>query len=391
MLAYFDCFSGISGDMTLGAFIDLGVPVQWLIEKLESIPLTGFVLAVTDVSRNGIHAKRVQVDIDDDVHSRDYTEIRSLITKSPLSAGVKETSLAIFDKIAEAEAGIHDCPKENVHFHEVGGIDAIVDIVGCALCVEYLNIRKIMASKVPLGKGFVACRHGILPVPAPATLEILKGVPVYGTEIPHELVTPTGAAVIVTLAESFGKIPDIIVEKIGYGAGKSEFESIPNLLRIIVGSEPVKPPGPKTGPEHDAIVIVETCIDDMNPEVFGFLMDRLFADGALDVYWIPVYMKKNRPGTMVQVLCLENLKATIINRLLAETTSLGVRFYAAERRMLAREQIVVDSVYGKVQVKRIVAPDGGIRMVPEYEVCKKIAIEKDIPLRVVYDSIVHSL
>ena len=183
MLAYFDCFSGISGDMTLGAFIDLGVPVQWLSQQLERMPLTGFDLSVTEVSRNHIHARRVQVETLDHEHSRNYTDIRSLILGSPLSSKVQATSLTIFDRIAEAEARIHKCPKESVHFHEVGGIDAIVDIVGTALCVEYLNIEKIMASKIPLGSGFVDCRHGTLPVPAPATLEILKGVPVYGTDI----------------------------------------------------------------------------------------------------------------------------------------------------------------------------------------------------------------
>jgi uncharacterized protein (TIGR00299 family) protein len=391
MLAYFDCFSGISGDMTLGALIDLGVPVDWLRQQLAEMPLTGFDLSVSEVSRNNIHARRVQVEVLDHEHSRNYMDIRSLILGSSLSAEVQATSLKIFDRIAETEARIHKCPKERVHFHEVGGIDAIVDIVGTALCVEYLHIEKILASRIPLGSGFVDCRHGTLPVPAPATLEILKGVPVYGTGLAQELVTPTGAAIIVTLAQSFGKIPDIIVEKTGYGAGKHVFESVPNLLRIIIGtrSEPHK--DLNKGVLSDEIVIVETCIDDMNPEVFGFLMERLFEDGALDVYWIPVYMKKNRPGTMVQVLCRENLKETIVHRLLTETTSAGVRFYDAHRRILAREQVEVNSTYGKIQVKRMVDPDGGVRMVPEFESCKKIAREKNVPIRIVYDEIIRSL
>ena len=391
MIAYFDCFSGISGDMTLGAFIDLGVPVQWLCQQLERMPLTGFDLSVSEVLRNGIRAQRVKVETLDHEHSRNYTDIRSLILGSPLSSEVQKTSLSIFEKIADAEARIHNCPKESVHFHEIGGIDAIVDIVGTALCVEYLNIDNILASKIPLGSGFVACRHGTLPVPAPATLDILKGVPVYGTDLAHELVTPTGAAIIVTLAHSFGKMPDVVIKNTGYGAGKHVFESIPNMLRIITGtlSEPQKDVG--GGLQSDEIVIVETCIDDMNPEIFGFLMERLFEDGALDVYWIPVYMKKNRPGTMVQVLCRGNHKETVVRRLLTETTSAGVRFYDAHRRILAREQMVVDSAYGKVQVKRMVDPDGGVRMVPEFESCKKIALEKNIPLRVVYDIINRSL
>lgn len=387
MIAYFDCFSGISGDMTLGAFIDLGVPIKWLIEKLESIPLGGFELKVTEVSRNGIHAKRVQVDARETSHARDYAQIKSLIAAGPLPPDVKETSLDIFAKIAAAEAVIHDCPIEHVHFHEVGGIDAIVDIVGTALCVDYLKLEKILASKIPLGSGVVDCSHGILPVPAPATLKILKGVPVYGTEILQELVTPTGAAIIATLAESFGRIPDMIVADTGYGAGKRDLESMPNLLRIITGTVADQ----QTDRRQDTIVMVETCIDDMNPEIFSFLMDRLFADGALDVYWVPVFMKKNRPGTMVQILCREERKEAVMDRILSETTSAGVRFYDMHRRVLKREKLMVETLYGSVQVKRIVGLDGSERLVPEYEVCKKIALEKNIPIRVVYDTIFKSL
>lgn len=387
MIAYFDCFSGISGDMTLGAFLDLGVPVEWIKEGLDRIPLKGFDLTVTQISRSGIHAKRVQVDTKYGSKSRDYSQIKSLLKDSPLSPSVKERSLEIFAKIAEAEAEIHNCPIEKVHFHEVGGIDAIVDIVGTALCVDFLKLDKIVASKIPLGSGFVDCSHGTLPVPAPATLKILKDVPVYGTDVPHELVTPTGAAIIVTLAESFGKLPAIIVADTGYGAGQRDLEAIPNLLRIITGIAADH----QAGLRQDTIVMVETCIDDMNPEVFGFLMDRLFAEGALDVYWVPVFMKKNRPGTMVQVLCRGDRQEAVMDRILSETTSSGVRFYDVHRRILKRDQLVVDTLYGRVQVKRIVNPDGSQRLVPEYEVCKKIALEKGIPIRIVYDNIIKSL
>ncbi|UCF90963.1 MAG: nickel pincer cofactor biosynthesis protein LarC, partial [Desulfobacterales bacterium] len=288
MLAYFDCFSGISGDMTLGAFIDLGVPLNWLKENIARIPLTGFDLIATPVHRSGIQAQLAQVACDDDKISRNFAEIEFLIANSPLSNRVKEISLQIFAKIAQAEAGIHGCPLEQVHFHEIGGTDAIVDIVGTALCLEYLGIQKVVASRIPLGSGFVVCRHGKLPVPAPATLAILDGVPVYGTGVAHELVTPTGAGIIVTLAQSFAPLPDMIIQKVGYGAGQRELESGPNLLRIITGSER----GPRFGPAEnvlsDQVLIVETCIDDMNPEFFGFVMERLFADGALDVYWVPI-------------------------------------------------------------------------------------------------------
>jgi uncharacterized protein (TIGR00299 family) protein len=383
MIAYFDCFSGISGDMTLGALIDLGVPVKWLKDSLEKIPLSGFDLSVATVSRNGIQAKSVDVRVVDDVKSRDYAEIISMIEKSYLSPNIKQKSLDIFEKIADAEAAIHGCLKKNVHFHEVGGIDAVVDIVGTVLCVDYLGIARVISSRIPLGRGFVSCQHGTLPVPAPATLCILKGVPVYGTQIPQELVTPTGAAIIVALAESFEEIPEMIIEKTGYGAGKRELETIPNLLRIITGKALIQ--------KKDTITIIETCIDDMNPEVFGFLMDRLFENGALDVYWIPIFMKKNRPGTMVQVLCPEDCREIVIDCILSETTSLGVRYYDAKRRVLARESVLMETVYGEIAVKRIIAPNGSIRMAPEYEVCKKIALEKNIPIRIVYDTILQSL
>ena len=391
MIAYFDCFSGISGDMTLGAFLDLGVPLKWLKAQFETLPLSGFELSVGTVTRNGICAKSVEVIVGDDATSRNYKKITAIIEKSPLSSKVKQTSLDIFEKIAHAESQIHRCPKEQVHFHEVGGIDALVDIVGAALCVEYLGIEKVMASSIPLGSGFVTCQHGTLPVPAPATLEILKGVPVRGSKLPHELVTPTGAAIIVTLTDSFEEMPDMIIEKIGYGAGKRDIETVPNLLRIVIGT----PPGlrEKNGDwlKEDRIVMVETCIDDMNPEVFGFLMDRLFEEGALDVYWIPIFMKKNRPATMVNVLCPEKLCERIMNCILSETTSTGVRYYSAKRRMLLREPIVVNTSFGEIAAKRLIELDGSARIVPEYEICKKIAIEKKLPLRVVYDTILKSL
>ena len=385
MLAYFDCFSGISGDMTLGALIDLGVPAVWLKDKLSQLPLTDFELSETSVSRHGIHAKYVTVEATDHQHSRHYSDIVSLIGESPLSQTVKERSRQIFDKIADAEAGIHGCSKETVHFHEVGGLDAIVDIVGTALCMEYLKIDTVISSRIPLGSGFVSCSHGTLPVPAPATVAILKGIPVYGADIPYELVTPTGAAIIATLADGFETIPDMIVENIGYGAGTREIEARPNLLRIITG----KAPGRAGKRQKDRLVVIETCIDDMNPEVYGYLMDRLFEDGALDVYLIPVFMKKNRPGTMVQALCPIHRKEALVRRILSETTSLGVRFYEVHRDILPRKVSRVETSYGRVEIKQVRDPNGDLRFVPEYEVCKKIALERNLPLRVVYETILR--
>ena len=383
MLAYFDCFCGISGDMTLGAFIDIGVPLSWLKDSLEKLPLKDFDISVESIFRNGIKAQSVNVLTKDNLKSRHYVEIKDLVQNSPLSQKVKQKSLEIFERLATAESEIHGQPKEKVHFHETGGIDAIVDIAGTALCLEYLGIEEVIASRIPLGTGFVSCQHGTLPVPAPATISILKGVPVYGTEIPHELVTPTGAAIITSLADSFENMPDMIVKKTGYGAGKRDLKTIPNLLRIIIGT----PANHMSDYQKDRISIVETCIDDMNPEFFGFLMDRLFEEGAIDVYLIPVFMKKNRPGTMIQVLCRKNRKKSIINRILSETTSLGVRYYDVQRAKLARKQINVKTTYGIIEAKEIQQSNGSFRIVPEYEVCKKIALEKNIPIKIVYDTI----
>ncbi len=387
MLAYFDCFSGISGDMTLGALVDLGVPVEWLMDQLSSMPLENFDVTVTPAHRNGIHAKLVNVEVFDNKTSRNFSQIRTLIKNSPLTDTVKSTSLQIFQKLAEAEARIHSCSPDEVHFHEVGGIDAVVDIVGTALGLEYLAIKKIIASPIPLGKGFVTCSHGKLPVPAPATLGILKDVPVYGTTIPHELVTPTGAAIITALAQGFGAMPDMVIKKIGYGAGQRDLADRPNLLRIIQGNVSQTATEMPEELQEDQIEIIETSIDDMNPELFGHLMERLFEDGALDVYWIPIYMKKNRPGTMLQVLCKHDRRDILIQRILSETTTLGVRYYESRRRLLWRDQLEIETSYGKIAVKRVKDPHGNIRIIPEYEVCQKIAREHDLPLRIVYDTV----
>ncbi len=389
MLAYFDCIGGISGDMTLGAFIDLGVPVEWLQETLHGISLTGFKLKASSVNKGSIQATQVQVETHLQEHSLNYFGIKELIEASPLSQKVKENSLGAFLKIAEAEAKIHGISIDKVHFHEVGAVDAIVDIVGAALCVEYLKIEKIMASKLPMGRGFVNCQHGKLPVPAPATLSILKGLPVYGIDIDFETVTPTGAAIVTTFAESFEVLPDMIIEKIGYGAGMSDFDPIPNVLRIVLGAEGATQSVFRGDCSTDTIAVVETSVDDMNPEFFGFVMERLFENGALDVYWAPIFMKKNRPGTLIQVLCPIERQDKIIRRILTETTSTGVRHYEMQRVKLQRKMMKLDSSFGQIPVKQIKDFKGELRMVPEYEVCRKIAREKNLPIRVVYDTIAH--
>jgi pyridinium-3,5-bisthiocarboxylic acid mononucleotide nickel chelatase len=391
MIAYFDCFSGISGDMILGALVDLGVPLNWLEKQLHNLPLDGFELSQASVKRHGITATQVTVAVAEKQHARHFTDIATLIEQSKLPVTVRKRSLAIFKKLGQAEAAVHDCSLEEVHFHEVGSVDAIVDIVGSVLGLAYLDVQDVFASKIPLGSGFVTCDHGVLPLPAPATAAILKDVPVYGSGVEKELVTPTGASVITTIATTFGVMPDITIEKIGYGAGQRILEDRPNLLRVMLGQAAADTPETaKTGIVENA-VMVECAIDDMNPELFGYLMDRLFADGALDVYWLPVQMKKNRPGTLVQVLCNPNKKHAITTRLLSETTTAGVRYYPVERRILKRELIEADTRYGPISAKKIFGPDDLVRITPEYESCRKIAAKQKLPIVEVYENACYDL
>jgi uncharacterized protein (TIGR00299 family) protein len=373
--------------MTLGALLDLGVPLDWLKEQLQGIPLDDFDIVASPVQRHGIHAASVQVKVLKNGTSRNYAGIRTLIENSNLQDAVKSTSLTVFKRLAEAEARIHRCSVDQVHFHEIGGLDAIVDVVGTALGLDYIGIKEIVASPLPFGRGFVTCSHGKLPVPAPATLGILEGVPVYGTEIGHELVTPTGAALIASLAQSFEPLPAMVIKRVGYGAGRRDFDDRPNLLRIILSEDHQLAEEQDGKRIEDQVAIIETCIDDMNPELFGYVMDRLFEDGALDVYLIPVQMKKNRPGTMIQVLCREDCRDRLIDRVLAETTTTGVRYYRSQRRLLAREQLEINTTFGALAVKRIRDSHGNTRLVPEYEVCRKIALEQNIPLRLVYETV----
>lgn len=387
MLAYFDCFSGISGDMTLGALIDLGVPLPWLKESIARLPLSGFEIAVSDVAYNGIRAKRVDVLAEGHHHHRHYSDIRTLIENSPLPEPARRMALAVFKRLAEAEAGVHGCRPEEVHFHEVGAVDAIVDVVGAALGFHYLGITEAACAPVPTGRGFVDCRHGRLPVPAPATAALLRGVPTVGTEIEYELTTPTGAAIVAAAAARFGPRPGMTVSGVGYGAGRRNLDPGPNLLRIMIGEKTGGAVAEKGEIKSDQVVIVETSIDDMNPEFFGFVMDRLFDAGALDVVWVPIQMKKNRPGTLLQTLCTPERLSAVARCILTETTSLGVRYYEANRYLLERDQTTIDSAFGRIAVKRIRYPGGEVRYAPEYEVCRRIALEKGVPLRTVYDAV----
>lgn len=374
MLAYFDCFSGISGDMTLGAFFDLGVEPAWLAGIIKEQLGISAELSVSAAARMGITGRGVAVHPTDQT-PRHYRDIKAMVDNSRLPERARALSLEMLDRLASAEARVHRCEKADVHFHEVGAVDSIVDLVGCALCIDELKIDRVLASKIPLGQGTVTCAHGTLPVPVPATLEILEGVPTYGSGIESELVTPTGAAIIRTLADAFGSAPDMIIEKTGYGAGSRENPGLPNLLRVVLGREETS---------EDRVQLVETGIDDMNPELYGWLMDRLMAGGALDVWMVPAYMKKNRPGTLLQVLCPLSVREAIIQSILCETTTIGLRYYDVNRRVLQRQSVTVDTPYGPVAAKQVRLPDGGVRVAPEYEACRQVAQASNVPLQTVY-------
>ncbi|NOX35312.1 MAG: nickel pincer cofactor biosynthesis protein LarC [Deltaproteobacteria bacterium] len=387
MIIFVDMFSGISGDMTLGALIDLGVPVEWLEDKLSRV-LEGFRLKADIVYKNHLKATDLVVDIiDKDRPSRNYKDIKALIKNSSMPGKVKNNSLIAFKKIAQAESHIHGKDVETIHFHEIGGIDSIVDIIGVFLCAEYLGINKVYASAVPLGSGFVTCAHGKIPVPVPATVAILKNVCVKPSDAVTEIVTPTGAAIITTLASSFGQMPEMIMKKVGYGAGKRDTGSaLPNLLRIIMG-EDITNQGSGKSLQKERIYVIKTNVDDESPEVLGFLMELLFENKALDVCYAPVLMKKNRPGTKVEVMCQKKSLDNLIQIILAQTTSIGVRYHECERSFLPRQKAFVKTSFGRLQVKKIINPDNSIRFVPEFDVARKIARGKKLPLKDVYNQI----
>jgi uncharacterized protein (TIGR00299 family) protein len=383
--AYFDCMAGISGDMLLAALIDLGVPLERLQADLQQLPIGPFSLSVSTVSLNGIRARQVDIEFPDTRVERHFSDIQALIANSALPEGVKRMALKTFRRLAEAEAEVHGCALDEVHFHEVGALDAIVDIVGAALCRHYLEIDQITASPLPMGSGFVNCRHGVLPLPAPATLSLLRNVPLKGVAIEAELVTPTGAALVTEMAESFGPFPAMTLGRVGYGAGHQRFDDRPNLLRVVLGHPAVEA---MRGPDilvEDRIEVIETAIDDLNPEVFGYLMERLLAiDEVLDVYWIPVYMKKNRPGTLVQVMCRAGQSQSAVEVIFNETSTLGMRLHPVRRLVLPREQSVLETSLGQVAVKRIRTPDGRERLLPEYDECRRLAQAHQLPVNEVY-------
>lgn len=378
-IAYFDCFSGISGDMVLGALLDLGVPSEVLFEDLRKIPLTGYAVRAVKEHRGLISGTRVLIEVNEQPH-RLLGDIEELIQRSNLDEGIQEKIRGVFRKLALAESRVHQVPVSEIHFHEVGAVDSILDIAGAVIGLEYLQVAQIWSSPVPLGRGFVKTHHGLLPLPAPATVQLLEGIPVYGSKEARELVTPTGAALLATLVESFGSIPEMTLQSSGYGVGKDPAADPPNLLRILVG-ETAKPW------QERRLILLETNIDDMNPECYGYVMDKLFALGALDVSMTAIQMKKNRPGIMLQVLLEPALKSQVIALIFAETTTLGLRMQEVSRVELGRKLEIIDTLYGSCEVKRVFLPDGGCRLIPEYEACRRLAEKSKRPLREVYEEV----
>ncbi len=384
-ILHFDCVSGISGDMTVAALISAGADRGALLESIERLEVPGFELRITETSINGIAATDFSVLVHEthDHPHRDLSDIERIIDSSGISPKVKELSHRIFRCLGEAESKIHGQPLEKVTFHEVGAVDSIVDIVATAVCIDLLKVDRITASAVPVGHGVTRSAHGLIPVPAPATVEILKGVPIYDSGIESELVTPTGAAILKSLVESFGALPPMQVEGCGYGAGKKRFDH-PNLLRVLIGAADVDAP-------LEQLIVLETNIDDMNPEIYSYLLPLLLERGALDAFLTNVVMKKSRPGVQLSVVCRPGDESTLETLIFRETTTLGVRRYPVNRRFLQRRTSEVETELGIVRVKLIY--DGGIlvRAAPEYEECRRIAAERGLSLREVYDRLQATL
>lgn len=379
-IAYLDCFSGISGDMLLGALLDAGLPVETLNEQLALLPLSGYELAVEERKNGAIRAKQVVVAVTEQQPHRTWPQIRAMIEESTLAAGVKKKALAVFAALAEAEGKVHGVAPEAVHFHEVGAADSIVDIVGAAIGLEYLGITRLVCAPLPMGRGWVECAHGRLPLPGPAVVELLKGVPSYGVELEQELVTPTGAAIAKALCREFGPMPPMTISAVGYGSGSQQLANgQPNLLRLILGQG-------LDVQEAQTIEVIETHLDDWSPEGFPYLCERLFGLHALDVALAQIQMKKGRPGFLLTVLADPAHALNIKQCILSETTAIGLRFHTAQRLTLPRQLGTVATPWGEIGVKRVETP-AGVVLYPEYESCRAAAEKNNVPLKRIYAQI----
>lgn len=376
---YFDCFAGASGDMILGALIAAGVDPEAFKRQLSLLNVAGYTIDFETVDRSGISATYARVQTGEQHAHRHLSDILKIIYNSGLSDGVKERAAKIFSRLAEAEARVHNQPVERIHFHEVGALDAIVDVVGAAIGFEMLGIEHFVASALHVGSGTVNMEHGRFPVPPPAVAELLKGVPFYSTDIVGELVTPTGAAIITTVCTDYGPIPRMKLLQTGYGAGTRQYEKFPNALRVLVGED--QPVAEVTDSER--LWMIETNMDDISPQILGHVMERAFDLGALDCYFTSVQMKKNRPGVLLSILCRNEQRSALSELLFSETTTLGLRAYEVERRAMQRQIVAVETQYGPIDVKVARLNGHVIKAMPEYDQCREAARNSDVPLRVV--------
>ncbi|HHT9130036.1 MAG TPA: nickel pincer cofactor biosynthesis protein LarC [Candidatus Brocadiaceae bacterium] len=395
-IAYFDCFSGISGDMILGAFVDAGLDINLLKDQLSQLHLHGYEISAEKVKRAGISGTKVSITISHRdkhpvvSHSHPHNshlkffDIRTIIEKSDLHHDIKVDSIKVFQRLATVEATVHSTSIEEVHFHEVGAIDSIIDIVGSVIAIKHLGIERIYFSPIPTGHGYTKCEHGTFPVPAPATAELLKTQQLKSTDIERELTTPTGAAIITTLGEGLHTNPEMKILQIGYGAGSNDNPAIPNLLRILIG-EAIH------SRESDEMWVVETNIDNMSGEILGYVMDKLFEAGAADVYFTPIQMKKGRPGVIVSAIVSELHTPSVEMVLFNQTTTFGIRKYKVVRKILTREFKELDTQLGKIKFKIGKFNNDIKSLSPEYEDCKRIAEEKGIPLKQIYHIISKDL
>lgn len=377
---YFDCFAGASGDMILGALVAAGVNPRDLRDQLALLDVAGFEITFETVDRSGISATHARVATTDEKQHRHLGTILKIIESSRLSAVVKARASRIFTRLGEAEAHVHNVAVEKIHFHEVGALDAIVDVVGACIGFELLGVERFVSSPLHVGSGTVEMAHGRFPVPPPAVVELLRDAPVYSTDIKGELVTPTGAAIISTVcAGEFGPLPSMRVAASGYGAGTRQYENFPNALRLMLGED-----GVAVTAASEKLFMIETNLDDTSPQIVGYAMERAFALGALDCYVTPVLMKKNRPGAVVSILCRAAERETLTKLLFDETTTLGVRSYEVERRALGREFVGVETEFGRINVKVARGGDGAVgNVAPEYDDCRAAAARAGVPLRVV--------
>ena len=375
-LAYFDCHAGISGDMILGALVDAGLCIETLQRELDKLHLEGVRLRTGRVHRHGIAATKVDVAAGEGHGHRQLNDVLGIINAADISSRSRRQTGAIFRRLAEAEAEVHGISVDRVHFHEVGAADAIADIAGAVIGLEQLGVERVYASPLRFGRGTTRSCHGVLPIPVPAVLALCRDVPAERTDIPFELVTPTGAAILTTLAEQIGASPPFRTRQIGYGAGSRDIDQVPNLLRLEIGES-------ESSLQTDTVILIETNIDDMTPEIYGYLIDRLLAEGARDAYLTPLIMKKGRPGVMLSVLADPDHAPLVTDLIFRETTTLGVRLRRVERQTVSRRTEVVETAFGPVNVK--VANYGGrTRIAPEYEDCVRIASEQGVPILEVY-------